>query len=161
MAGEILDVVAEKVSASGAARALYGFTDAVHAVCKQMGTQKVDQLVERWTAHGHWKERSPLPIQKRTYEFPRAQGGGRAPKQRAIDLHGVEELVRHFYTEDIESFRDNYGFVDRETPALGVGDKRARVGASAVASAASGDETRWVGAFPAACRCTRWCARLG
>ena len=95
-------------------------------------------------AIGHQEARCP-------YDLPRAQGRGRASKQRVIDLHGVEELVRHFDSENIDSFRQNYEFVEREEAGSGVGEKRARVGASAVASAASGDETRWVGAFPAAC----------
>ena len=41
VAGEILDVIAEKVSHSGGVRALYGLTDAAHAVCKQKLSQDV------------------------------------------------------------------------------------------------------------------------
>jgi hypothetical protein len=153
VAGEILDVIAEKVSHSGDVRALYGLTDAAHAVCKQKLSQDtVDQEINRWTAGGNWKQRSPKLLQPCTFDLPRKGGtGAKLPKQRAIDLHGVEELVRHFDSENIDSFRQNYAFVEHEEAGSGAGEKRARVGASAVASAASGDETRWVGAFPAAC----------
>ena len=120
VAGEILDVVAEKVSPYGGARPLYGFTDAVHAVCKQkLPEHEVNQRVDRWVAHGHWKSRCPKPIQKWTAELPRV---GNGPKQRAIDLYGIEELVCHFDPENIDSFRENYGFVVREE----AGSKRSR-----------------------------------
>jgi len=122
--GEILDVIAEKVSHIGGVRALYGLTDAAHAVCKQKLSQdKVDQEINRWTARGNWKQRSPKLLQPCTFDLPRVGGtGAKLPKRRAIDLHGVEELVRHFDSENIDSFRQNYEFVEREE----AGSKRSR-----------------------------------
>ena len=122
VAGEILDVVAEKVSPYGGTRALYGFMDAVHAVCKQeLPEHEVNEEVSRWTAGGHWKTRSPKPIQRWTYELPRV---GKGPKQRAIDLYGIEELVRHFDPGNVDSFRENHRFV--ECAADAAGQKRSR-----------------------------------
>lgn len=117
VAGEIVDVVAEKTSSAGGARALYDLTDAVRAVCKQQkSASAVDAEIKKWSAGGHWSQRCPKPIREWTHELPRV---GTGPKQRAIDLYGVEELVRHFDPENVDSFRKNHEFVERAEAAAG------------------------------------------
>lgn len=119
VAGKTLDVIALREVSDGCVRPLYDFRGAVDAVCQTSSAEQ--RKTDAWLQAGKWNSRCPDAVRKLTYDLPRK--GSRGTKRRVIDLHGVEELVRELDCASIDTFRQNYGFVECEKEA---GSKRFR-----------------------------------
>ena len=102
--------------------------------------------------------RTPKALLPFLHAGPEPRKGSTGRKVKVIDLRGIGVLIEVLLGEQHRTtFENGYAFVD--SPASGAGDKRARVDGSAVASVATGDMTRWVGALRAASACIGALAR--